>query len=169
MLDRPNYLGGEMTDDNVDLPRDRLARWLVLAQFVLAAAIVLSTPWRTWPTPLVGFFAVQMLLMGSGLAIWAWFTMGSQYLKVMPHPHREAKLLRHGPYRWIRHPMYAGLLLATLACSLWSGSVAQVASWLGLAGVLFCKTRIEEVLLAEKFPEYELYRKRTGRFLPKAR
>ncbi|MEO8270635.1 MAG: isoprenylcysteine carboxylmethyltransferase family protein [Aureliella sp.] len=157
-----------MTDDNVDFNRDRLACGLVLAQFVLAAAIVLITPWRTWPTPLVVFFAALMLLMGSWMAIWAWFTMGSQYLKIMPHPHQGAKLLCHGPYRWIRHPMYAGLLLASLGCCLWSGSYAQGAIWLSLVDVLFYKTRIEEVLLAEKFTDYELYRQRTGRFLPKA-
>ncbi|MCC7335169.1 MAG: isoprenylcysteine carboxylmethyltransferase family protein [Pirellulaceae bacterium] len=156
-----------MTGDHVDLHRDWLARGLVLAQFVLAGAIVLSTPWRAWPPPPIGFLAVLLLLVGSGVAMWAWFTMGSQHLRIMPHPHQEAKLLRHGPYRWIRHPMYAGLLLATLGCCLWSGSLTQVAFWLGLVVVLFCKTRIEEDLLSEKFADYEQYRQSAGRFSPK--
>lgn len=156
-----------MTGDHVDLHRDWLARGLVLAQFALAGAIVLSTPWRAWPPPPIGLLAVPLLLVGSGVAMWAWFTMGSQHLRIMPHPHREAKLLRHGPYRWIRHPMYTGLLLATLGCCLWSGSLTQVAFWLGLVIVLFCKTRIEEGLLSEKFAEYEQYRQSAGRFSPK--
>ncbi|MCA9160078.1 MAG: isoprenylcysteine carboxylmethyltransferase family protein [Planctomycetales bacterium] len=156
-----------MTGDHVDLQRDWLARGLVLAQFVLAGALVLSTPWRAWPSPLVGSIAIQLLWIGSGLALWAWFTMGSLYLKIMPHPHQEARLLRHGPYRWIRHPMYAGLLLATLGCCLWGGSLLPVAFWLGLVAVLACKTGIEEALLAEKFAEYEQYRQSSGRFFPK--
>lgn len=143
-----------------------IARGLVLAQFVLASAIVLSSEWSRLPSPPIALLAVLLLLAGSGLAVWAWLTMGSRHLKIMPHPHREAKLLRHGPYAWIRHPMYAGLLLAMLGCWLWDGSILLGVWWLGLAVVLVCKTRIEEGLLIEKFAEYAEYRQRTWRFLP---
>jgi protein-S-isoprenylcysteine O-methyltransferase Ste14 len=138
----------------------------VLLQFGLAAWLFLSTPWTVWPSPARLIAASSLLLVGGGIAIWAWWVMGLSRLRIMPHPAQQAKLLRHGPYRFIRHPMYAGLLLASLSCVLWQSSVASSAGWLGLLAVLICKTHIEERLLHAKFCDYETYASRTWRFFP---
>jgi protein-S-isoprenylcysteine O-methyltransferase Ste14 len=142
------------------------ARVLVLLQFGLAAWLFLKTPWSVWPPPVRLIAAISLLLVGGGTAMWAWWVMGWSRLRVMPHPDQQAILLRHGPYRFIRHPMYAGLLLATLSCVLWHGSVASSVGWLGLWVVLIWKTHIEERLLREKFCDYEQYASRTWRYFP---
>lgn len=139
---------------------------LVAAQFILAAAIFLSTPWLDGPVGATGFAAVGLLLAGSLLAVSAWWVMGHKQLRVLPYPAAEAQLLRHGPYGWIRHPMYAGLLLAALGCCLWDSNLLRGCLWLGLLVVLLWKTGIEEKLLIVKFADYAEYRKQTWRFIP---
>ena len=80
----------------------------------------------------------------------------------------EHKLVTHGIYRWVRHPLYT--LGSTLIASF--GLIAD--NWFiilfgALAFVLMAiRTPKEEANLVEKFgDEYRTYMKRTGRFLPK--
>ena len=144
----------------------RSARALVIAQFLLAAAVVLSTSWRTVPQPFIFAIALIVLVLGSSLAIWAWAVMGWRRLRIMPHPAESAQLLCSGPYRFIRHPMYAGLLVAAAGCVLWDFEFLRLSMWLALVAVLETKSQIEERLLDEKFSGYSAYRQRTWRFLP---
>ena len=139
---------------------------LVVAQFVLAAALVLTTSWSHVPQSWRLGVAVGLLSIGSLIAVWAWLVMGLLRLRVMPHPAESAQLLRSGPYGLIRHPMYSGLLLASLGCLAWDFHWWRLALWCGLWAVLETKSRIEEVLLLQKFTEYGAYRQVTGRFLP---
>ncbi len=143
-----------------------LARMLVLLQFVLAAAMVLSTAWTDQPSFLRLLLAGILLIGGSVIAVWAWLVMGWRRLRIMPHPASDAHLLQHGPYRWIRHPMYAGLLIAAAGCVGWDAGLYRAMLWLGLGLVLAAKTQIEEKLLCEKFADYALYRANTWRFFP---
>jgi len=74
--------------------------------------------------------------------------------------------VQHGPYRWIRHPMYTAVMACAGACT-WA--VASPWVWLatlGLAVVLAAKASFEERWMAIKHPEYVAYRARTTRFLP---
>ncbi len=143
-----------------------LARVLVCLQFALAAAIVLGTAWTDSPSLVSMLLAGVLWVVGSGTAMWAWWVMGLRRLRVMPHPAKETQLLQHGPYRWIRHPMYAGLLVAALGCVTWDASLVRGGLWLGLGLVLVAKTGVEEKLLCERFTEYPLYRTHSWRFLP---
>ena len=77
-------------------------------------------------------------------------------------------LVMHGPYRWVRHPLY------TIGSSLFVAFGLMADSWfIALLGVLAfiamaVRTPKEEANLIEKFgDEYREYMKRTGRFLPK--
>lgn len=144
----------------------RLARLLVVLQFGLAAWIFLSTPWMDRPRPASLFAACSLLVAGGVIAIWAWWVMGLSRLRIMPHPARRARLLCRGPYRYIRHPMYAGLLLAGLGGVLWHATVLRTLVWLCLVGVLACKTHIEEQLLRTRFSDYDRYASRTWRYFP---
>ena len=75
-------------------------------------------------------------------------------------------LVTTGPYAWLRHPIYAGMLLAVLG-----SAIAQSALWLlplmAYGPALICSARREERRLSERFPErYPAYMKRTGMLLP---
>ncbi len=145
---------------------NRLATALVIAQFVLAAAIVLSTAWRSPPQPALLLIGIVALAAGCSLAIWAWFVMGWRRLRIMPQPAESSQLLRSGPYRFIRHPMYTGVLVAAAGCVLWDFDIYRLLMWCSLAAVLEAKSQIEERLLDKKFSDYAEYRWHTWRFLP---
>jgi protein-S-isoprenylcysteine O-methyltransferase Ste14 len=80
----------------------------------------------------------------------------------------EAKLVTHGPYRWVRHPFYvtAALLMAsvTLLTANWLIGVSSVA----VLALLAARTPKEEQKLIERFgQDYRDYTARTGRFFPR--
>ncbi len=133
----------------------------VIAQFVLAAALVLSADWRQLPPAVLA-----LTLPGVAIAVWAWGTMGLRRLRVTPTPREDGPLLQHGPYRWIRHPMYSGLLLFTAPLLVSPADGWRAAAWLGLLVVLIAKAKEEERLLRARFPRYADYADRTARFLP---
>jgi protein-S-isoprenylcysteine O-methyltransferase Ste14 len=140
------------------MPRPSL---IVVAQMAAIAVVGLGGPW--WPMPwwwwvVTGAAAVLML--------WSVVLMG-RHLRIEPHLAAGAPLLRTGPYRWVRHPMYTALLAAAVALA-----VAQPTWWrcgglVALAVVLGCKIRIEERHLLAQVAGYAAYRQRTGAILPR--
>lgn len=108
------------------------------------------------------------VLFGGGivLVLWAVATMGPGRVKVAPEPGEHAKLVTTGPYRWVRHPMYAATLLITAAWLVEGCSWVRGLGWLALVGTLVLKLRHEECLLRETFPEYGAYARRTRRLVP---
>jgi protein-S-isoprenylcysteine O-methyltransferase Ste14 len=78
------------------------------------------------------------------------------------------RLIQSGPYRFVRHPLYSGLILAAVGVGL---CVTTWSSLLGIVSLLACFERRaarEDALLASEFGvEFEAYRERTGRLLPR--
>ena len=97
--------------------------------------------------------------VGLSLMVWAGVTMGRS-LSPFPVPPREAELVERGPYRLLRHPIYAGGFLFFLGLSLVFSAYGLVpTAILGLFWI--AKARLEERHLVERFPEYADYRGRT--------
>lgn len=134
---------------------------LVAVQFVSAGGIVLSTRWTDF-TPIA--LAVGCL----GLGLWGWAVMTMKISRISIHPDvgEGADLVTHGPFRLIRHPMYAGLALFLLACVLAPFQWWRFLLWITLLVVLYLKACLEERLLVGRFPGYTEYRRRTKRFVP---
>jgi protein-S-isoprenylcysteine O-methyltransferase Ste14 len=114
----------------------------LLATHVLAAAI----PDARWP-----IFGLGLVLMVCGIAIrqWAVWLLGRYFtIDVRVHPGQD--VVEAGPYRWVRHPSYAGLLLTLagigLALGNWAGLVALLA--LPTAGLVH-RIRVEERALLD--------------------
>ena len=80
----------------------------------------------------------------------------------------EARVLvRSGPYRWVRHPMYLAHFVIFLCVTLLRFAPLTLALYMVfIAGQIFRAT-IEERKLTEAFPDYEPYRGKTGMFFPK--
>ncbi len=150
----------------------RRARWLghllVAAQFGLMAVLVLLgaqslQPWPAWPR-LVGAFALAACGAALGFAAMAANRPGN--FNIHPAPREGGQLVAHGPYRWIRHPMYAAVLLLTGAAAVVAARPLAGLVWAVLLAVLLVKAGLEERWLAAHHAGYAAYCGRTRRLLP---
>jgi protein-S-isoprenylcysteine O-methyltransferase Ste14 len=88
-------------------------------------------------------------------------------LSPFPRPRPSATLVETGVYRFVRHPVYAGIVLAGLGWGLATWSWAPVVLTLVLFGLFDLKARREEAWLADQVVGYVAYRERTRKFIPK--
>lgn len=95
-----------------------------------------------------------------------WHNRPSNF-SVLPEPRDSAQLITSGPYRYVRHPLYTGLMLFALGCAVGWNTWVHWSVVAALAVVLHCKARREESLLALRFDDYRAYALRTGRFVPR--
>ena len=108
---------------------------------------------------------ICLQVVASLLFLWARVTFGRRSYHVGADP-TEGGLVTVGPYRFIRHPIYAAMCLFTLA------GVAAHWSWSsGLCGALILGSAVmriycEEPLVAARYPEYAQYKARTWRMIP---
>ena len=104
-----------------------------------------------------------------GLFVWMFKHLGAN-VTATAQTRPDAQLVTTGPYRWIRHPMYAFGLIWFLAIIVLTASwFIAVTSAAGFSFLLI-RCRREEANLIEKFgDEYRAYMRRTGRFFPRRR
>jgi protein-S-isoprenylcysteine O-methyltransferase Ste14 len=155
-----------MPDEHTPATRDAIVGWLfVAAQFVLLGLLAFEA-WRaTSPAGLrvVGGLAV---LCGAAILSWGSSRLGRE-LRTHPAPSPTAVLRVDGAFRFVRHPIYSGLLLLAAGLTLSAASALAVAEWVTLLALLTQKARFEERLLAERFEGYREYASRTPRFVPR--
>lgn len=103
---------------------------------------------------------------GLGFAVWARWTIGRNWSNVASiKEHHE--LIETGPYRWVRHPIYSGLLLFVISTAIVQGKVQGLAAIVVLVLGLGWKIAIEERLMKQQFPsEYAAYEARVKRLIP---
>jgi protein-S-isoprenylcysteine O-methyltransferase Ste14 len=146
---------------------DRRTAWLlVLGQFILLGLIVLLPGADTWTLPVAVTRAAQAV-EGAGIVLMvAAATALGRGLTAAPLPNSHAELRTGGLYRFVRHPIYTGLLLFAAARTLTSGSVWTASACMALVVLINAKARWEERHLAKRFPGYAAYAARTSRFIP---
>jgi len=140
---------------------------LVGAQFGLIIGLIVLPAgelWQrgTWAAVLAGVLVVA----GIALAASAGLRLGPA-LTPLPIPKDGADLVTTGLYRWVRHPIYTGVLLAGLGLVVWGASLAHVIGFAALYVVLFAKSVGEEKMLASRHEGYAAYAATTGRLIPK--
>ncbi|MGF1506850.1 MAG: isoprenylcysteine carboxylmethyltransferase family protein [Chloroflexi bacterium] len=142
-----------------------LVIWLSLLIYPFAPRLF---AWAAIPLP----DAVRIagaVLAGAGipLAIWAARAIRSNVTRTVV-TRTDHELITHGPYRWIRHPLYTAGLMLFAGLSLMAGNLFFLAFTV-LAGVLLViRLPAEEAHLQAHFGEaYDAYRRRTGAFLPR--
>lgn len=151
------------------------SRSIHLATLALACFLLFLRPlsigplaWRFLPDVHVYFrVGFAATLLGLGFAIWAQVHLGPNWSGIIG-TRSEHKLIRTGPYAFVRHPMYAGLLLAMIGTAM---SIGEVRALLGVSLAVFAytrKIRIEEGWLLSRFGSaYEGYRRDVGALVPR--
>lgn len=139
--------------------------WVVL-QLLLLAAIVLAPRMGCSACP-TWLRAAGMLLLalGAGLGTWGLWALGRS-ATAFPRPIEGGELVTRGPYRLVRHPVYAGLILATAGWALVRTSLVGLALVAALVLFFDRKSRREEAWLCEAYPDYDAYRRRVRKLVP---
>ncbi len=142
---------------------------LAIAIYLLAAPHVpiavlddRFVPLILWPVR----FGAALTFAGIAFAIWARVWIAGNWSSDVTLK-RDHELIVDGPYRWVRHPIYTGILVAL------AGTALAVGEWRGvLAVVLACaaywrKLTIEEAVMRRQFGEaYARYAERVPALIP---
>jgi len=163
-----------------DVPRnsqivpDRLLRLtsvLAFAGVVCAIALLAYAQGLITPSPVA--IAVQTLAVA--LMLWARITFGARSFHAAANP-TAGGLVTSGPYRFLRHPIYAAILYFVWAGVLGQArlvggplarpSAVHVALALGATACTAVRILTEESLLAALYPDYQAYCARTKRVVP---
>ena len=119
-------------------------------------------PHRLWSASL----GAALTVAGVGIAIWARRHLGKNWSAEVAI-REEHRLIRTGPYKYIRHPIYTGLLMAVLGTAI---VVSEYRAIVALAIFLIgwtLKAKKEERFLTQEFgPAFEEHKRLTGFFLP---
>ncbi len=106
--------------------------------------------------------AVALSVAGLALSLWALWHLRSSFSILA-----EARtVVRSGPYRFIRHPLYLGEAITMLGLCLLQGTVSALCLWAAVNLFQVVRARIEEEKLAREFPDYQVYRRQTRFILP---
>jgi protein-S-isoprenylcysteine O-methyltransferase Ste14 len=108
----------------------------------------------------IGLQAVAFLWM-----IWARVTFGLRSFHYTANP-TEGGLVTTGPYHYMRHPIYAAILLFVWAGIAANASPLSVALGLVATAMLALRIAFEEGLVRERYPEYDDYARHTKRVIP---
>lgn len=155
-----------------ETPGQRLEHLIpALFGFLLIFREGMALPWlgtAIFPDhPVLMLTCVVVTLLGLSFAVWARLALGSNWSGTVTIKAGH-QLIRSGPYRFIRHPIYTGMLTALLATVI---TQRLVTGLLGFAIVLFAlwrKAKREESFLSEEFgPAFDEHQKHTGMFLPR--
>ncbi len=169
-----------------------LALWIVMALFAkrtiertargwsLASSVVLGGVVATFrfqhalsvhqqlyrPTITIGIAAGAVVAGGLAFTAWACFVLGGNWSGdvVFKEGH---ELIESGPYRFVRHPIYTGLLAMVLGTAIDLASLYGFVGFVLTTALLWGKLRREEQLMSAHFPEaYAAYRRRTRALIP---
>jgi len=152
--------------------------WFYLASCALFFGIAYlgwkPLPWTISPSVQLWMLVVGLLLYfpGMGLLVWARLTLGKNYFVSTgfgAQLFKDHQLVTNGPYAIIRHPMYAGLILAAI------GALLIYFTWTAVYFACFApftlvRARREETALSQQFGEqWWEYCRRVPALVPRLR
>jgi protein-S-isoprenylcysteine O-methyltransferase Ste14 len=141
----------------------------VLAQLPLMLLVAVIPPQfgsgHFVPAGLVSMAGAIVTGLGAALIVWGFISLGDA-LTAFPRPLEEAVLHRQGAFRLMRHPIYSGVILASLGWTGWWLSGTSLLPVLALAIFFDRKAAYEETWLRKKYPGYADYARRVKKFIP---
>lgn len=136
-----------------------LVAWMINPSWMAWSSVTLPV-WIRWS-------AVVALSLAGVMLTWTFLSLGRNLTDTVV-TRQQHTLVLHGPYRWIRHPLYDSAALLTVAISAITANWFLLATGVVILGLLVTRTRTEEANLVARFGDrYRDYMKRTGRFVPR--
>jgi protein-S-isoprenylcysteine O-methyltransferase Ste14 len=137
----------------------------VSVQFILFFCFIFDFDWSLklgLTIQKIGF----VLAVFGGIIITLALLQLNKNLSPFPTPKESSSLLQNGLYKYMRHPIYTGIILLFIGYSVYQNSVYKLFISLMLVILFYFKSNYEEQRLEQKFPDYKRYRSKTGRFFP---
>lgn len=150
---------------------DRGSLWVLRATtiggFLLAFGVAALLPGLDVPRTVAYVASLVLLWCGIALRWWSFRTLGEYFTFTVQTSHDQV-VVDTGPYRWVRHPAYLGMLLAILGIGAVSGNPLTVVLLLAavLVGVVYRIGVEEQALLASLGEPYRRYCEGRARLVP---
>jgi protein-S-isoprenylcysteine O-methyltransferase Ste14 len=109
--------------------------------------------------------SIFVQLCSIGLMIWARLTFGMRSFHLTANA-TEGELVTTGPYKWLRHPIYASAIYFSFASVISHPFFGTIAAFISIFGGLFIKIILEEKSLLISYHSYAEYSKNTKRLIP---
>ncbi len=133
-----------------------------ILQFLSMLLLFLTGPWVA-----KSIFLIILEILALGLWLWAFGLMlFKKNYGLFPEVSRKRVLITKGPFRFIRHPIYSGMLLLALALVLNYLNLGRLFLFLLLLVSSLLKLTYEEEILKKHFKGYINYQKRTKKLIP---
>jgi protein-S-isoprenylcysteine O-methyltransferase Ste14 len=153
----------------------RVERWsLLIVVAAVVGGMVSGIKLASWNSAAIGagrfpLFVLGLVLMASGVIVrqWAILVLG-RFFTVDVRVHPDQTVVDRGPYRWVRHPAYSGLIVFFLGVGLALSNWASLAvlALLPTAGLLVRIRSEERALAAALGEEYRRYASTRRRLFP---
>lgn len=152
-------------------PDSRLGHIVTIA---IALTLLFSGPARfgilglrvTPPSAVTGAIAIALTAAGIGLAMWARLYLGGNWSAIVAIKQDHA-LICSGPYRFVRHPIYAGILTAMLGNAIGFGEVGCFLAVAIAFAAFLAKARLEDAFLDARFgADHRRYRAEVKSLIP---
>jgi protein-S-isoprenylcysteine O-methyltransferase Ste14 len=144
-------------------PKDIL---LVSFQFVLFGCYTIDFDWSLGFSLFFKLIGLSFAIIGLVISLLAVLQLNKN-LSPFPTPKKNAVLLENGLYKFVRHPIYSGLLLLFYGYGIYVDSIYKLLISSLLLVLFYFKTYYEERLLEKKFSVYSKYKQKVNRFFPK--
>lgn len=150
-----------------DTPRETAIAWgLVLVQGLLLFAVLLLPAGDDWALSSAGdSVAVALEWLGTVILVVGLVNLGRS-LTALPTPVPHGQLKVGGLYRFVRHPIYTGVMALVIGAAARSANVWAAVAAGALVVWFMAKARWEEGRLRARYPDYDAYAARTPRFVP---
>jgi protein-S-isoprenylcysteine O-methyltransferase Ste14 len=148
---------------------DKIFAWVYAPQVLLMPIIAGLDHRFGWSTPVLGWQIIGAVSLIPGFSLPYWAMMVNDFLTVTVRLQEERgqRPVTHGPYRFVRHPMYVGAILGFIGTPLLLGMWwALIPGGIAVAA-LIVRTALEDKTLQAELPGYADYAQRTRyRLLP---
>ncbi len=137
----------------------------VSVQFILFFCFIFDFDWSMKLSLTIQKIGFVIAVFG-GIIITLALLQLNKNLSPFPTPKESSSLLQNGLYKYMRHPIYTGIILLFSGYSVYQNSVYKLLISLLLVILFYLKSNYEEQRLAQRFPDYNRYKNKTSSFFP---
>jgi len=145
---------------------------LLTISLIIIIVYIINPSWVSWSTIRIGepirWLGGIIGILSTGLLVWSHSVLGKNFFGGMKI-RAGHKLIKEGPYQWIRHPIYTAFIGIGIGFLLLTGNWLIGGAWLSSITIaLMTRLKAEEEMMVEQFgDDYVSYQEETGKFFPK--